>query len=136
MNTSRKGGRSERKTRERLYKLGYDYVQKAGGSLGLFDLIALGQDKNHLLLVQVKSNDLPSPKERDKIADFRLKLPCRKQLWIWIDRKKDPRILDYIPDNNSWFEWNTGYETFKLAMLTPHQYITTVEANPSNSPSL
>ena len=64
MNCKAKGSRRERQARKILETAGY-HVVKAGGSLGTFDLIALGP--RGARLVQVKSNEKPRPAERERL---------------------------------------------------------------------
>ena len=69
MNTAkRKGARSEWKVRDHYEQLGF-HVVKAGGSLGLFDLIALHPDKG-VCLVQVKTNRNPGTEELTRLRNF------------------------------------------------------------------
>lgn len=63
---------------------------KAGGSLGVFDLVALGPAGARL--VQVKSNEKPRSAERERLELFP-KLPyCSKELWVFHDRQREPVI--------------------------------------------
>ena len=97
-NAKAKGARRERRTRDWLLSEepegigGYQYVIKAGGSLGMFDLVAIGW--RGVLLVQVKSNGLPPPKERALISAARVPSFCKKEIWVWYDRRPEPRIIE------------------------------------------
>lgn len=69
MNPSKeKGARSELKVRDQLLADGW-YVTKAGGSLGLWDLIAIHPD-GPTRLVQVKTNRRPRSQEHAKLMEF------------------------------------------------------------------
>lgn len=93
MNCKAKGSRTERKAKAILEKRGYGLVTKSGASLGLFDLIAIGIDYDHCLLVQVKTNRKPDKTEMDKLTSFLVPSYCRKEVWIFRDRKREPEIL-------------------------------------------
>jgi len=90
-NPKAKGNRRERQARDKLIADGY-YVIKAGGSLGVFDLIALvdpRQFKEGLPIVrcvQVKSNYCP-PKVINEIECFSLPNICSKEIWVYKDHK-------------------------------------------------
>lgn len=87
----RKGARNEYKTRDRLELYGYR-VMKAGGSLGVFDLIAFSPTE--IKFVQVKSNRNCSVTEREDMRNIRHELPPHSviELWIWQDRARNPII--------------------------------------------
>jgi len=53
---------------------------------GLFDVCALAPDGSHLLFVQTKSNQCDA-KTRDAIQALKMPKGCRKEIWIWKDRK-------------------------------------------------
>lgn len=84
MNSKRKGARSEWKIRD-IYEKGGWYVVKAGGSLGLFDLVCLHPDYG-THLVQVKTNRSPSPAERTRLVGFQCHSSWTKKLAIVNDR--------------------------------------------------
>ena len=67
MNTSAKGARAECRARWILEAKGYAVV-RVGGSLGVFDLVAISRDG--LRLVQVKCNRGPDHAERERLAAF------------------------------------------------------------------
>lgn len=82
-NPKRKGSRNELKAKKILEAARY-FVVKAGGSLGLFDLVAVGIGR--VVLVQVKSNRKPSKTEMRALKNF----PAgygKKEVWIFHDRK-------------------------------------------------
>ena len=53
---------------------------------GLFDVCALATDGSHLLFIQTKSNQCDA-KTRDAIQALKMPTGCRKEIWIWKDRK-------------------------------------------------
>ena len=85
----RKGARGELKARKRLEAQGY-HVIKAGGSLGCFDLVALGAAG--VRCVQVKCNGYASTAERAAMAAVALPANCSREIWRWIDYEREPRI--------------------------------------------
>ncbi len=89
MNAKAKGARRERQARTILETAGY-FVVKAGGSLGIFDLVALGPAGARL--IQVKSNEKPRPAERERLELFPHLPYCSKELWIFHDRVREPAI--------------------------------------------
>jgi Holliday junction resolvase len=91
MNAKRKGGRQERKARKVLESAGY-LVTKAGGSLGLFDLVA--ENRQGVRHIQVKSNRLPSPVEREDMLSVKNQLPENStiEIWVYYDGQTEPRI--------------------------------------------
>jgi hypothetical protein len=94
MNRKAKGSRAERKARDILRSLGYELVIKAGGSLGVFDLMGLSSEYDHALLVQVKTNRRPCNAEMDLLRSFLVPKFCRKELWIFKDYQKNPEIVE------------------------------------------
>ncbi|HEV8715905.1 MAG TPA: hypothetical protein VGX03_24140 [Candidatus Binatia bacterium] len=89
MNAKAKGSRRERQARKILELAGY-HVVKAGGSLGVFDLIALGPQGARL--VQVKSNEKPRPAERERLELFPRLTYASKEVWVFFDRQREPAI--------------------------------------------
>jgi Holliday junction resolvase-like predicted endonuclease len=91
MNAKQKGNRQERKARKILEATGY-LVTKAGGSLGLFDLIA--ENRQRVRHIQVKSNRLPDPAERKKMLSVKGQLPQNStiEIWVYYDGQREPRI--------------------------------------------
>lgn len=59
-----KGHRAERRARDELIKLGFTVI-KAGGSKGIFDLVAWNDAD--VMLIQVKCNRLPAKAERERM---------------------------------------------------------------------
>ncbi len=83
----------ELKTRDLLIADGYD-VTKSGGSLGLFDLLAVGPID--LRMIQVKANRKPGKPERERLEAYgRNKLPnyATAEIWVWRDYAREPDIL-------------------------------------------
>ena len=78
--SKKKGAYWELKAQHQLEADGY-YVTKAGGSLGVFDLVAVNQ--THTRLIQVKGGKRPwcSPEERAAIAAVRVHPWCIKEIW-------------------------------------------------------
>jgi hypothetical protein len=89
MNAKAKGARRERQARTILETAGY-HVVKAGGSLGMFDLVALGPSGARL--VQVKSNEKPRPAERERLDLFPRYPYTSKEIWVFFDRVREPLI--------------------------------------------
>lgn len=115
-NTNAKGGRSQRKTHKYLEALGFQVITAVRSSyrgsndfFNRWDHIAVATVtvellpgftilKGETVYVQTKTNELPSPEERTRLADF----PADdKYLMIWKDRVKEPRILylDFHAEN-------------------------------------
>jgi Holliday junction resolvase len=89
MNAKAKGARAEHKARRILEAAGYCCL-KAGGSLGLFDLIALGP--TDVKCVQVKVNGYCSAIEREQLQLLAVPANVSKEIWRFKDRVKDPLI--------------------------------------------
>jgi len=88
-NPKAKGSRAEHKARRILEASGY-LVLKAGGSLGLFDLVALGP--MDLKCIQVKANGYCSAVEREQLQLAVVPANCSKEIWRFKDRVRDPLI--------------------------------------------
>lgn len=86
-NTKRKGSRNERRTIRLLEGAGY-VCTKAGGSLGVWDVIAIGP--TDIVLVQVKSNAWPGSVEMEALRLFRAPPNARKLVHRWRDRQRMP----------------------------------------------
>jgi len=85
-NPKAKGSRIERSLVKDLLQCPDTYVIKAGGSLGLFDLVALGS--RYVDLVQVKANRRPGRKEMAALKAFKAPSYAAKWLVVVKDRKK------------------------------------------------
>lgn len=94
-----KGARNERKVKAQLESLGW-FVVKAGGSLGIFDLVAIHPDKEKGFLIQVKSNRQPPKAEREAIFNFPVPNYMSKLVWIVIDGKPREPIIEYYGEMN------------------------------------
>ena len=53
---------------------------------GLFDVLGLASDGSHLKFIQCKSNRCDN-KTREAINNLKMPKSCRKEIWIWKDRK-------------------------------------------------
>lgn len=88
----KRGSHYERKAKKELEQQGY-LVVKSGGSKGIFDLWALGN--NRLKLIQCKAtksnpsfSGLTTTLSKISVPDF-----CDKEIWIWIDRKGWKKLI-------------------------------------------
>lgn len=91
MNRKAKGSRNEGRSRDLLKAQGFE-VLKAGGSLGVFDLV--GISPREVLLVQVKSNAWPPSREIKAIEAFDCPGNCRKLVHRWNDRQASPEVRE------------------------------------------
>ena len=53
---------------------------------GLFDVAALHPQGEHILFIQVKSNRCDN-ETRDRVRALKMPPACKKEIWIWKDRK-------------------------------------------------
>ena len=91
MNAKRKGSRNELKAIRILEAAGYSCT-KSGGSLGVFDIIAVnGQG---MRLIQVKSNRYPCPAERECIELFPVPNNASKEVWVFNDYERQPIVRE------------------------------------------
>ena len=90
-NPKQKGSRNERKAKAILERAGYACT-KSGGSLGAFDIIA--ENPLGVRHVQVKSNRIPDPIERETMAGMKAQLPSNStiEFWVFYDGQAEPRI--------------------------------------------
>lgn len=88
-NAKRKGTRNEHKSM-RLHSAAGAYCVRAGGSLGIFDFIALYPD--YLLLVQVKSNRWPGGRELQALSAFCAPPYGHKIIERWDDYARSPIV--------------------------------------------
>lgn len=86
-NPKAKGARNERRSMALLSAAGYA-VTKSGGSLGCWDLIAIGS--TDVILVQVKSNCWPGSVECETLRNFNAPENCKKLLHKWRDNARLP----------------------------------------------
>lgn len=89
-NPKAKGARQERRTMAWLEKRGALFTIKAGGSLGMWDVIALFKDR--VELVQVKSNRPPQPKEMEVLINFPPLPYASKWTHVWKDHAREPLV--------------------------------------------
>ena len=81
--------RFERKAKKELEDEGY-YVMKSGGSLGVFDVIAINEKR--VRLIQVKSTQVNwdlkyFSKDVGRMKELVVPEICEKELWVWEIRK-------------------------------------------------
>ena len=84
-----KGSRNERKSIDYYEAKGYRCT-KSGGSLGTWDVIAIGLED--ILLIQSKSNRPPKKREMEIMRNFPCHPICKKVVNIWLDRISTPLI--------------------------------------------
>ena len=90
MNCKAKGSRAERRCIRILEAAGY-VCTKAGGSLGMFDVIAIGPFD--VRCVQVKANEYLSAIERDQLKAFPVPENVTREYWRFVDgHPEKPRI--------------------------------------------
>ncbi len=89
--STRKGAYYERRARQILEAAGFA-VTRSGGSLGIFDLIALGP--HSVRCIQVKGGDRPylSPAERERIQSVQVPPNVSRELWRFFKKKQEPVI--------------------------------------------
>jgi uncharacterized protein with GYD domain len=87
--SKRKGARSEYKSRDLFILAGYR-VTKAGGSLGEWDLIAIGP--HDVILCQVKSNRWPGKLEMETLAAFPTPPNTKRLVHRWDNYAREPKV--------------------------------------------
>lgn len=88
--SKRKGSRAELKCIRILEMAGY-CCTKAGGSLGVFDVIALGP--KDVRAIQVKSGGARlSQIEREQIITTKVPPNCSREYWLFRDYARVPTI--------------------------------------------
>ncbi len=90
-NAKAKGSKNERRSIAILEADGY-VCTKAGGSLGIWDVIAIGADS--IVLCQVKTNAWPGSVEMDCLRRFRCPANARKVVHRWRDRQRLPDLRE------------------------------------------
>ncbi len=93
MKSKAKGTRSELKVRDQLLGDGW-WVSRAGGSLGIWDLVALHPD-GPVRLVQVKTNRGPRRDEMGRLEKFAALFP-KVQCFIALVRDRQPTVWKLI----------------------------------------
>jgi Holliday junction resolvase len=90
MNHKAKGARGERRAIRLLESLGY-VCTKAGGSLGLFDVVAIGP--HDVKVIQVKcGGQYLSGVEREQIQALSVPANVSRECWRFPDRCRAPLI--------------------------------------------
>lgn len=90
MNAKAKGSRAERRAITILEAAGY-VCTKAGGSLGLFDVIAVGAADIRLIQVKAGTKYL-SAVEREQIQGLTVPAVVSRECWRFPDRCRAPVI--------------------------------------------
>ncbi len=90
-NPKAKGSRNERRTMAVLEAAGYRCV-KSGGSLGEWDVAGFGPRGD--ILVQVKSNRLPSPMDMAILRESCAYPHVTRLVHVWYDHKRMPRVVE------------------------------------------
>ena len=90
MNTKAKGSRAERRAIDVLEAAGY-CCTKAGGSLGLFDVIGIGPADVRCIQVKAGSERLSSL-ERERLRAVPVAANVSKEFWRFPDRCRAPLI--------------------------------------------
>jgi len=92
MNKVAKGYRVEKRCADELKALGYitwKTIRVAYCKLdlfGLFDVVGLHPQGEHLLFIQCKTNSIDNT-IRDQIRALKMPLGCQKWIWIWKDNR-------------------------------------------------
>ena len=90
--TTKKGTRREKLCADELEAQGYivwKTIRHKWCNIdlwGLFDVVALHPEGDHILFIQVKSNRVDK-ETRDRIDAVKLPPKCFKEIWVWADRK-------------------------------------------------
>jgi Holliday junction resolvase-like predicted endonuclease len=90
-NAKRKGSRAEHRTMALLESAGYRCM-RSGGSLGEWDIIAIGTVDT--VLVQVKCNRRPGTLEMLALRDFKTPPNYRKLVHVWPDHARKPQVVE------------------------------------------
>ncbi len=90
-NAKAKGSRNEYKTIRMLEAAGY-ICTKAGGSLGIFDVIGISSQDT--VCVQVKSSRWPGSIEMESLQMFKKHERCRVLIHRWDDYAREPRVKE------------------------------------------
>lgn len=89
----RKGARGELRAKRVLEAAGF-HVVKAGGSLGAFDLIALGPQGVRCVQVKTGGHNA-SPAEREAMKLVELPAGSTREVWRWLDYAREP-VITYL----------------------------------------
>jgi len=90
-NAKAKGSRNERRSAALFEALGY-LCTKAGGSLGIFDIIAINSQET--VAIQCKSNAWPGSVEMEVLKMFRKHPNMRILVHRWRDRQRMPDVRE------------------------------------------
>jgi Holliday junction resolvase len=90
INRKRKGTRTEHRAIKMLEAIGY-ICTRAGGSLGMFDVIAIGPHDVRCLQIKSGTARLSVP-ERERLQLLPVPTSVSKELWRFPDRCKAPLI--------------------------------------------
>lgn len=113
----RKGTRNEHKCIKLLEEIGYKCM-RAGGSLGAWDVIAIGP--SDIKLIQVKTNRWPGTAEMELLSGFPVPYACTKEVWRWNDYERRPVIKMYDDNTDEWTVVNaTRAENAALESISP-----------------
>jgi len=91
VNAKRKGSRAEHRAIVILERAGYRCT-RAAGSLGTFDVVAVGAVDLKLVQVKCGSRCQVTPLEREQIVLFAAPANCSKEVWKFFTRRRDPVI--------------------------------------------
>lgn len=91
MNAKAKGTRAEHRAMRILEAVGY-YCVRAGGSLGMFDVIAIGPRDVRCIQVKAGDGNYCSKIEREMMRDCRMLEACSREIWRFPDRCREPLI--------------------------------------------
>lgn len=90
-NPKAKGSRNERRSRALFEAAGYRCI-KSGGSLGEWDVVAIGP--KGVILCQVKSNDWPGTLEMDELRESCPYPYITRLVHRWRDRQRLPDVRE------------------------------------------
>ena len=91
MNAKRKGARGEHRCIKQLEAVGY-CCTRAGGSLGVFDVIAIGATDVKAIQVKCGTGNYVSAVEREHLTLLTVPASVSKEIWRYPDRCKAPLI--------------------------------------------
>jgi Holliday junction resolvase len=93
VNTKAKGSRAERRCIRILEAAGY-VCTKAGGSLGVFDVIAIGAVD--VRCIQVKANEYLSGVEREQIRSLSVPGNVTREYWRFVDGRPNEPLIERL----------------------------------------
>ena len=92
-NAKAKGTRNEHRSMRLFEGAGYNCT-RAAGSLGVFDIIAIGS--TDVVLCQVKTRDFPGAAEMESLKNFPAPTGVRKLVHRWRDHQRFPDTKEII----------------------------------------